>query len=118
MKNAVIRKPYQLNLSEQDLLLLLGATAETLEERRHPHGRADLVRLVGLHARLRQVWGETAPEYVINDGAVSLAHAPDTVIVPLPGSRSACGASIGSGGRRKPDSGGDQAAVHAKAVSR
>lgn len=90
MKNAPARstQPYQLNLSEHELLLLLGATAETLEEKRQPYGRADLARLVGLHNRLHLIWGETVPEYAIKDGSVVLALNPDTVIVPAPSKRS------------------------------
>lgn len=87
MKNDSTRKPYLLNLSEHELLLLLGATAETLEEKRHAYGRADLARLVALHTRLLLIRGETVPEYVIKAGAVVLALHPDTVIVPAPRGR-------------------------------
>lgn len=77
-------QPYQLDLSEDELLLLLGATAETIEEQRHPYGRSDLARLVGLHNRLNLIWGETVPDYATKDGAVVLALNPDKVIVPAP----------------------------------
>lgn len=76
----------RVSLSPQELGLILGAIADTLEERRQPYSRIDLARLVRLHRRLDLIGLSDQPEYAIRNGAVVSARDPARVVVPVPGS--------------------------------
>lgn len=77
-------RSHRVSLNDQELLLVLGALAETLEERRQSYRRVDLARLVRLHRRLDVLALGFDPEYVMRDGAVVSARNPEVVIVPAP----------------------------------
>lgn len=77
-------RSYRVSLSQQELFLVLGAVAETLEERRQPYRQVDLARLVRLHRRLDVLALGFDPEYAMRGGAVVLARNPEVIIVPVP----------------------------------
>lgn len=70
----------RVSLSFHELSLILGAVAETLEEKRQPYNRTDLARLVRLHRRLDLLGIGSEPDYAIKAGAVVSAVDPTFVI--------------------------------------
>lgn len=77
---------YPVRLSPLEICLVLGATAETLEECRQPYTAADLKALVHLHARLLTLLSpEAKADYALNpSGAVVVADDPWCVLnVPI-----------------------------------
>lgn len=70
----------RVSLSGHELGLILGALAETLEEKRTPYTRVDLARLVRLHRRLELLNHGAEHDYALRNGAVVAARDPSQVI--------------------------------------
>lgn len=87
MKNSPNRHPSQsvrVSLSQHELSLVLGAIAETLEEKRQPYTRTDLARLVRLHRRLDLLDLSEQPDYDMAETGVVCARS-GSVVVAAPG---------------------------------
>ena len=83
----VNRHPLRFGLTLQELQLVVGALAETLEESGLRYGASDLRCLVALHSRLSRVGLDLEPDYALRpDGAVVYARCPGHVIAMCDGS--------------------------------
>lgn len=88
MNTARKSSKYRVTLSSPELLLILGALAETLEEKRQPYTGPNCRRLARLHSRLDATLSgsKASPDYAVRaDGAVVLARNPYFVVAPAHG---------------------------------
>lgn len=88
MKKPTKPAPFRVDLSNLDMAFILGALAETLEEKRQPYTGPDCRRLARLHSRLDAIFSgsRSGRDYAVRrDGAVVYARNPSHVLAPPEG---------------------------------
>jgi|LNFM01.2.fsa_nt_gb hypothetical protein len=76
---------YRVSLRHNEICLILGALAETLEEQRQPYTGLQLRQLTRLHRRLGACVRAPEPDYAMRaDGAVVCARDRRIVVVQAP----------------------------------
>lgn len=95
----VNRHPLRFGFTLQELTLVVGALAETLEESGLRYEGSDLRCLVALHSRLNRVGFDLDPDYALRpDGAVVYARRPAHVIALCDGAAATQSRSVVSHG--------------------